>query len=82
MPVPASTNPLLRLTLPEMKPWQFTGSLIETVPAKPFPAGTVSVVPRVWVKPNVLAPAKLVAALNPAGTIKSELALDAQRDVP
>ena len=42
---------------PEMAvivPWQLTGSLIEPEPPKPCPAGTVSVVPRVWVKPKLL----------------------------
>ena len=33
-------------------PWQLTGSLIVSEPAKPCPASTVSVLPAVWVKPK------------------------------
>ena len=57
-PVPESVNPPLRLMAPPetavIVPWQLTGSLIEPEPPKPCPAGTVSVVPRVWVKPRLL----------------------------
>ena len=57
-PLPESVSPPLRLMSPpeaaRIVPWQVTGSLIETAPAKPWPAGTVSVVPSVWVSPKVL----------------------------
>ena len=57
-----------------MVPWATTGSLIEPVPLKPMPAGTVSVVPSTWAgSPAVVKPASPVDVLNPAGTIKSPL---------
>ena len=49
VPLPESVSPLLRLMTPPeaavIVPWQLTGSSIEPQPPKPWPAGTVSVVP-------------------------------------
>ena len=56
--MPESASPPLRLIVPPegavIVPWQTTGSPIEPEPPKPCPAGTVSVVPTVWVKPKLL----------------------------
>ena len=78
IPLAESTRPPLRLIAPAdpaaIVPWQTTGSLTAPEPPKPWPAGTVSVVPSVWVIPKLLKAAKLVEGLNPAGTINRELA--------
>ena len=56
LPAPERASPLLRLiAAPELAvivPWQTTGSRIVPVPPKPFPAGTVSVVPNTWIRPG------------------------------
>ena len=57
LPVPETVTPPLRLIEPpgaaEIVPWQFTGSAMEPMPAKPVPADIVRVVPTVCVRPSV-----------------------------